>query len=161
MTAIHTTSHVNNQMLKVVKQWTIILIAAVCTGLLGACSKDKDEEVRPQERLPFLGTYKVIDKNNNNGEGTFQFTLTVAESSKGEDKVDLKGFRYVNSGVYGTIKGNKLTISQVLQDSDEKVEIIGEGTLEGNTLTYNYTLKHKKQGKQEKVYENSATATRQ
>jgi hypothetical protein len=84
----------------------------------------------------------------------------VGVSAKGADKVDLTGFRYVNNGVYATITGNKMIISQVIEDSNERVDINGEGTLEGNTLTYSYILKYKQKGKQEKVYENAAVATR-
>jgi hypothetical protein len=157
MTTIRTAQQ--RKALQTVKQLAIILTLTF-SGMLMSCNKDKDEEVKPMERIPFLGSYKVIDKNNNNGEGTFQFRLEVGVSSKGADKVDLKGFRYVNNGVYATIKGNKMTISQLIEDSNERVDINGEGTLEGNTLTYSYILKYKQKGKQERVYENSAIATR-
>lgn len=138
----------------------VLLLLALFSGLFFSCSKDKEEEVNPQERLPFLGSYQVIDRNNNNGEGAFKFKLTIAVSTQGADKVDLEGFRYVNEGVYARIKGNKMIISQVIEDSNERVEINGEGTLEADTLTYSYVLKYKQKGKQERIYENSATATR-
>ncbi len=160
MTTLKTNSNAKVQQLKSVRQLTLILIVAFFSSMLMSCNKDKEDEVNPEERIPFLGPYKVIDKNNNNGEGAFQFKLEVEVSSKGADKVDLKGFRYVNNGVYATIKGNKMFISQVIEDSNERVDINGEGTLEGNTLTYSYILKYKQKGKQERVYENSATATR-
>lgn len=160
MTTIRTSKHLQVQQFKVLSHWIVILFFTLVSALSISCTKDKDEEVNPQERTLFLGTYKVTDKNNNNGEGTWQSQLKIEVSSKGADKVELKGFRYVNNGVYAKIKGNKMYISQVLEDSNEKVEINGEGTLEGNTLTYSYVLKHKEKGKQEKIYENAATATR-
>ena len=159
MTTIHTNTQTKRQVLHTLKQLAIFLLLSF-SGMLMSCNKDKEDEVNPQERLSFIGSYKVVDKNNNNGEGSWQSKLEVEPSSKGADKVDLKGFRYVNNGIYATIKGNKMIISQVLEDSDEKVEISGEGTLEGNTLTYSYILKHKQKGKQERIFENSAVATR-
>ncbi|MDO1448239.1 hypothetical protein Q0590_18335 [Rhodocytophaga aerolata] len=155
-----TTNNAQMHLSTVVSLRGLIIIFVIFTSMLMSCKKDEGESVNPQERIPFLGSYKVIDKNNNNGEGAFQFKLEVQSSSKGEDKVELKGFRYVNNGVVARIKGNKMYISQVLEDSDEKVEISGEGALDGDTLTYTYVLKHKKTGKPERVFENSATATR-
>lgn len=155
-----TTNNAQMPLSTVVSLRGLIVVFVLLTSMLMSCKKDEGEPVNPQERIPFLGSYKVVDKNNNNGEGTFQSTLEIKVSTKGEDKVDLKGFRYVNNGVYASIKGTKMIISQVIEDTNERVEITGEGTLDGTTLAYTYVLKYKQKGKPEKVFENSATATR-
>jgi hypothetical protein len=160
MTISKTISNAKMDYQRVVNQLTAFLLIALLSMALLSCSKDKDEEVNPQERLPFLGKYEMVDKNNNHGDGTFKYKLNITTSNKGVDKVELEGFRYVNNGVYATIKGEKMIIAQVIEDGNERVEINGEGKLEGNILTYSYVLKYKEKGKQEEVYENSVVATR-
>jgi hypothetical protein len=159
-TTMKTTNNSQMHLSTMVSLRGLIVLIILITSMLVGCKKDKDEPINPQERIPFLGSYKIVDKNTNNGEGTFQSTLEIKVSTKGEDKVELKGFRYINNGVYASIKGNKMFISQLIEDSNERVEINGEGTLDGTTLTYTYVLKYKQKGKQEKVFENTATATR-
>lgn len=134
------------------------MIALASAGFFSSCSDD-EEAINPQDRQAFLGTYQVEDKNSDE-DATFNFQLQIVESSKGSNKVDLKNFRYINNGLYATIKGNKLNISQVLEDSDERVEITGNGTLNGNTLNYTYKIVLKEKGKSDRVFENTAEATR-
>jgi hypothetical protein len=160
MTTTKTMSNAKMSYRTLINQWTTVLLIALFSAAITGCNKDKDEEMNPQERLPFLGKYEMIDKNNNHGDGTFKYKLNITTSSKGVDKVELEGFRYVNNGVYATIKGEKMIIAQVIGDGDERVEINGEGKLESNILTYSYVLKYKEKGKQEEVYENSVVATR-
>lgn len=136
----------------------IVLTALVSAGFFSSCSDD-DEAINPQDRQAFLGTYQVKD-NNSEEDATFNFQLQIVESSKGSNKVDLKNFRYINNGLYATVKGNKLNISQVLEDSDERVEITGNGTLTGNVLNYTYKIVLKEKGKSDRVFENTAEATR-
>lgn len=135
---------------------TVMVLATA--GFFSSCSDD-EEAINPQDRQAFLGTYQVEDKNSDE-DATFNFQLQIVESSKGSNKVDLKNFRYINNGLYATIKGNKLTISQVLEDSDERVEVSGSGTLSGNTLNYSYKIVLKEKGKSDRVFENTAEATR-
>lgn len=138
---------------------TLLVIATVFLGFLASCSDDDDPIVDPQARVPFIGSYQVKDQNSDESQ-YFSFTLHIQESTKGPDKVDLKNFRYINNGIYGTIVGNQLIISQVLQDSDEKVEVTGSGTLEGNKLTYSYKIVLTEKGKAPRMFENSAEATK-
>lgn len=136
-----------------------VAIAMVFTGILSSCSDDDKVTADPSARIPFLGNYQVKDQNSEESQ-YFSFTLQVLESSKGADKVELKNFRYINNGLYGTISGNKLTINQVLEDSDERVEVTGEGTLNGETLTYSYKIVLKEDGEEPMIFENTAEATK-
>lgn len=137
----------------------VVVIAIVFSGFLSSCSDDDKVAVDPNARVPFIGTYQVKDQNSEESQ-YFSFTLQVQESSKGADKVELKNFRYINNGLYGTISGNKLIINQVLEDSDERVEVTGEGTLNGETLTYSYKIVLKEDGEEPVIFENTAEATK-
>ena len=139
------------------RRWAL-MIAVLFVGFLTSCSDD-EEVIDPNARVPFLGSYQVKDQNSEESQ-YFSFTLQIKESSKGADKVDLKNFRYINNGLYATIKGNQLTISQVLEDSDERVEVTGQGTLTGDKLIYSYKIVLKKAGKDPEIFENTAEATR-
>lgn len=139
--------------------WALLAIAFVFAGFLISCSDDDDKVIDPSARIPFIGSYQVKDQNSDESQ-YFSFTLTVQESSKGADKVDLKNFRYINNGLYGTIKGNQLIISQVMEDSDEKVEVTGSGTLTGDKLTYTYKIVLTEKGEAPRIFENTAEATR-
>jgi hypothetical protein len=139
------------------RRWAM-MIAVLFVGFLTSCSDD-EEVIDPNARVPFLGSYQVKDQNSEESQ-YFSFTLQIKESSKGTDKVDLKNFRYINNGLYATIKGNQLTISQVLEDSDERVEVTGHGTLTGDKLTYSYKIVLKETGKDPEVFENTAEATK-
>lgn len=139
-------------------QLALVAIAMVFAGFLTSCNDDENV-IDPAARVPFIGSYQVKDQNSEESQ-YFSFTLQVQESDKGADKVDLKNFRYINNGLYGTIKDNKLVINQTLQDSDEKVEVTGQGTLTGDKLTYSYKIVLTKTGKAPKVFENTAEATK-
>jgi hypothetical protein len=138
--------------------WTLTMIAFVFAGFLISCSEDENE-VDPNARKPFIGNFDVKDQNSEESQ-YFHHTLYIQESSKGPDKVDLKNFRYINSNLVGTVKGDKLIIKQVFEDSDEKVEITGEGTLSGGKLTYTYRIVLNKQGQPTRTFDNTAEATR-
>jgi hypothetical protein len=138
----------------------VIIIAVLFSSFAASCSKDDGESVNPEERLPFVGTYQVKDHNQDE-EGTyFSHKLYVTESDKGANIINLKNFRYINNGVVATVKGTKFTIKQTMQDSDEKIDINGEGTLSGGNLTYSYTILVKKTGKPDRTFVNTAEATR-
>lgn len=139
-------------------RWALVLIAIVFVGFFTSCSDD-DNVIDPNARIPFLGSYQVKDQNSEESQ-YFSFTLQIKESSKGADKVDLKNFRYINNGLVATIKDNKLIISQVLEDSDEKVEVTGQGTLTGDKLNYSYKIVLTEKGKAPKIFENTAEATK-
>jgi|GEM_PF-3577038 hypothetical protein len=134
------------------------IMVAIVIGL-SSCSDDEKAAPDPTVRVPFLGKYQVKDQNSDESQ-YFSFTLDVRESSKGADKIDLKNFRYINSGLYATVSGNKFYIDQVMQDSDERVEIKGEGTLSNGKLTYKYKIVLKQSGEDPEVYENTAEATK-
>ena len=134
------------------------IMVAMVFGLM-SCSDDEKAAPDPTVRVPFLGKYQVKDQNTDESK-YFSFTLDVRESSKGADKIDLKNYRYINSGLYATVSGNKFYIDQVLQDSNERVEVKGEGTLTNDKLTYHYTIVLKKLGEDPEVFENSAEATK-
>lgn len=137
---------------------TLALITFVLASFLTSCSEDENE-IDPNARKPFIGSFDVKDQNSEESE-YFHHTLYIEESAKGPDKVELDNFRYINSGIVATIKGDKLIIKQVFEDSDEKVEINGEGTLSGNKLTYSYTIVLNKLGQPTRTFENTAEATR-
>lgn len=139
--------------------WALLLTAFAFAGLLTSCSDDDNEVVDPNARIPFIGSYQVKDQNNEESQ-YFSFTLHIQESSKGADKVDLKNFRYINNGLFATIKGNQLIISQVLEDSDEKVEVTGNGTLTGDKLVYSYKIVLTEKGEAPRIFENTAEATK-
>lgn len=135
----------------------MIMIASVIA--LSSCSDDEKAAPDPTVRVPFLGQYQVKDHNSEESQ-YFSFTLDVRESSKGADKIDLKNFRYINNGLYATVSGNKFFINQVFEDSDERVEVKGEGTLSNGKLTYSYKIVLKETGKNTRVFENTAEATK-
>lgn len=139
-------------------QRLLTFIALIASLTLVSCNKDDEQPVDPTARIPFLGYYDVLDHNSKESQ-IFNFTLQIKESSKGPDKVELKNFRYINHGLIGTIKGNQLIIKQVLEDSDERVEVTGQGTLVGDELVYSYKIVVKQNGKTS-VYENTAEAVR-
>lgn len=135
----------------------MIMIASVVA--LSSCSDDDKAAPDPTVRVPFLGQYQVKDQNSEESQ-YFSFTLDVRESSKGADKIDLKNFRYINNGLYATVSGNKFFINQVFEDSDERVEVKGEGTLTNGKLIYSYKIVLKETGEDTRVFENTAEATK-
>jgi hypothetical protein len=143
-----------------VSRFIIVIIAVVFSSFVTSCSKDDGESVNPEERLPFVGTYQVKDHNQEEGDTYFNHKLYVTVSDKGANVISLKNFRYINNGVVATVKGSKFTIKQTMQDSNEKVEINGEGTLSGGNLNYSYTIFVKKTGKPDRTFVNTAEATR-
>ena len=144
-------SHITNQRI-------LAFIAVIASLTLVSCDKNDEQPIDPTARIPFLGYYDVMDHNSDESQ-VFNFTLQIKESSKGPDKVELKNFRYINNGLVGTIKGDQLIIKQVLEDSDERIEVTGQGTLVGDELVYSYKIVVKK-NRQTSVYENSAEAIR-
>jgi len=105
---------------------------------LSSC-KDDNDDVTSVDVTKLVGTYAVIETNSYNE--IENYTITIAKSKLGGANVEIMEFGgFMFSPVKATIVGNKLSIPTQTFKSPSTIVITGDGTLNGNTLNFNYTL---------------------
>ena len=102
--------------------------------VLGSCNDDDDFSA---DIAKVVGTYSVVDTDED--KEVENYTVTVVKSGNGVEISNFGDIMYVP--VKATIKGNAFTIpSQTFKGKTMTIVIKGNGTLNGNTLTFDYTI---------------------
>jgi len=105
--------------------------------ILGSCSNDDDDN-SGADIARVVGTYTVTDTDEDNEVENYSVTITKA--GNGVQISNFGDIMYVP--VKATIKGNSFNIpSQTFQGKSMTIQIYGSGTLNGNKLTFDYTIK--------------------
>lgn len=95
----------------------------------GSCTYDREA---------FFGTYAT---NETCTSGTYSYSMTIAAGSQNTVTIILTNLgNFSNNVLNATVSGTTLTIpSQTLTIQGTAVAFVGQGTLNGNTLTINYS----------------------
>ena len=120
--------------------------------MLGSCSDDDEDFSADIEKV--VGTYHVVDTDEN--EEVENYSVTINKSGNGVQISNFGDIMYVP--VKATIRGNIFTIpSQIFQGKTMTITIYGQGTLNGNNLTFDYTI----ETDDDFLLEHTCSATRQ
>lgn len=113
------------------------LLLFVITLMLGSCSND-DEPDYSADIAKVVGTYNVTDTDED--DEVENYLVTISKSGNGVEISNFGDIMYVP--VKATIKGNNFTIpSQTFKGKTMTIVISGTGTLTGNKLSFDYTIK--------------------
>lgn len=105
--------------------------------IFGSCNND-DEPDFTADIAKVVGTYNVTDTDEDNE--VENYTVTISKSGNGVEISNFGDIMYVP--VKATIQGNTFTIpSQTFKGKSMTIVIYGQGTLNGNKLTFDYTIK--------------------
>lgn len=114
---------------------TLVLLSIAFLAILG-CKKSDPRDA-------FVGTYNAEDKFVLLGTPfTETYSFNISKSSAASDRILLNGFGNDASVSLDAIVSNKnFTIPQqtIVRDG-ESVSVTGSGSLDGNRLTYSYSL---------------------
>lgn len=104
-----------------------------------SCSSD-DDQVKPDTRPQFLGTYAVEDVSQSSG-AIYEYDMTIANGANGD--LNISNFADMfNVPVKATVDGNVITIKEqsfTNPSSGNSIKVWGKGTLAGNVLNFTYT----------------------
>lgn len=107
----------------------------IVTLIMSSC-KD-DEEDFSADIAKAVGTYTVTDTDEYEEVETYNVTITKV--GNGVEISNFGDIMYVP--VKATVKGNALTIpSQTFKGKTMTIKIYGQGTLNGNSLSFDYTI---------------------
>ena len=114
------------------KNFKLFACAALCVVMLvgvNSCKKDDDRD-------PYEGSWKVVDKED--GKEFQTYTVTITKSKANKNDVILQGFfGEPTIGAIATITGNSFTIpQQSFSFSNGMLGFSGSGRKEGNRLSY-------------------------
>lgn len=113
----------------------LVLMFAVLI-LANACNDD-DEKDYSADIARIVGTYTVTDTDEDDEVETY--TVVITKSGNGIEITNFGDIMYVP--VKATISGNTLTIpSQTFKGNTMTIKIYGQGTLNNNNLTFDYTI---------------------
>lgn len=113
------------------------LLLFVVTLMLSSCDND-DEPDYSADIAKVVGTYYVTDTDED--DEVENYSVIITKAGNGVEISNFGDIMYVP--VKATIKGNTFTIpSQTFQGKSMTIEIYGSGTLSGNKLTFDYTIK--------------------
>ena len=113
-----------------------LLLFAVAL-ILSSC-KDDGDGVSP-DVTKLAGSYAVAETDMY--DEVENYTITISKSKDGGATVEISNFGdFMYVPVKGTIQGSKLTIPSQTFTANSTIEISGDGTLNGNTLTFDYTM---------------------
>jgi len=105
--------------------------------IFGSCSKDEEPDFTA-DISKAVGTYYVTDTDEDNE--VENYTVTISKSGNGLEISNFGDIMYVP--VKATIQGNAFTIpSQTFEGKSMTIVIDGQGTLNGNKLSFDYSIK--------------------
>lgn len=105
--------------------------------LLASACNDDDEKDSSADIARIVGTYTVTDTDEDDEVETY--TVIITKSGNGIEISNFGDIMYVP--VKATISGNTLTIpSQTFKGNTMTIKIYGQGTLNNNNLTFDYTI---------------------
>jgi hypothetical protein len=113
----------------------ISLLAVVLSTI--ACKKDVDD------RDAFVGTYNMEDRYTIAGQSvTESFSMSITKSSSSKDRILMTNFGNGQGvTIEATVSGTSLNIpQQTITFDGDNYGIAGSGRIDGNRLTYSYTL---------------------
>lgn len=103
--------------------------------MLGSCNDDDEDFSADIAKV--VGTYNVVDTDED--DDVENYTVTITKSGNGVSISNFGDIMYVP--VNATIRGNVFTIpSQTFKGKTMTIVISGSGSLNGNTLTFDYTI---------------------
>ena len=113
------------------------MLLFVTALILSSCGND-DEPDYSADIAKVVGTYNVTDTDED--DEVENYSVTITKAGNGVEISNFGDIMYVP--VKATIKGNSFNIpSQTFQGKSMTIEIYGSGTLNGNKLTFDYTIK--------------------
>ena len=113
----------------------IALVLLSMPFVLGSCNDDDEDFSTEIEKV--VGTYSVVDTDED--DDVESYSVAITKSGNGVSISNFGDIMYVP--VKATIKGNVFTIpSQTFVGKTMTIIISGKGTLNGNTLTFDYTI---------------------
>jgi hypothetical protein len=106
--------------------------------LLAACSNE-DENGSGADVQRIVGNYSVEDTNEY--DETETYSISIAKSGKGGN-IEISNFGdFMYVPVKADIKGNVVTIpSQTFKGKTMTIEISGQGTINGDQLSFDYVI---------------------
>ncbi len=131
----------------------VVGILLFVTALILSSCKDDDEDFSA-DIAKVTGTYSVTDTDE--GDDVENYSVTITKSGNGVEISNFGDIMYVP--VKATVKGNSLTIpSQTFKGTSMTIKIYGQGTLNGNVLSFDYTI----ETNDDYFLEHSCVATKQ
>ena len=113
------------------------LLLFVVALMLSSCDND-DEPDYSADIAKVVGTYNVTDTDED--DEVENYSVTISKSGNGVEISNFGDIMHVP--VKATIKGNTFNIpSQTFKGKTMTIEIYGSGSLTGNKLTFDYTIK--------------------
>jgi hypothetical protein len=114
----------------------VLLPLLVCmTFVLGSCNDDDEDFSADIEKV--VGTYNVVDTDED--DEVENYSVTISKSGNGVEITNFGDIMYVP--VKATIRGNIFTIpSQTFKGKTMTIVISGQGTLNGDNLSFEYTI---------------------
>ncbi|MCB0662752.1 MAG: hypothetical protein KDC24_08430 [Saprospiraceae bacterium] len=108
----------------------------------GDCICDQGFEKDAQDscvlvRDKFIGTYQANE--NCNGSGNSSYALSIIAGNSNQEVLINNFWNYFSNRVVGTISENSITIP-AQNSSDDIFSVEGNGTINGNALTLNFTI---------------------
>jgi hypothetical protein len=129
----------------------LLLLLVSMTFVMGSCNDDEDFSADIEK---VVGTYNVVDTDED--DEVENYAVTITKSGNGVEISNFGDIMYVP--VKATIRGNLLTIpSQTFKGKTMTIVIYGQGTLNGNNLTFEYTI----ETDDDFLLEHTCNATRQ
>ena len=130
--------HFTNTSTRLTRNFPAIYFLAFLISMafvLGACNDDDEDFSADVEKV--VGTYNVLDTDED--DDVENYSVTITKSGNGVQISNFGDIMY--APVKATIKGNVFTIpSQTFAGKTMTIVIYGNGTLNGNTLTFDYTI---------------------
>jgi len=116
------------------RNYITILMFAIVT--LTSCSDD-DDGPNP-DIAKVVGSYTVVDTDEDGDVENYSINITQSKDG-GIEISNFGDFMYVP--VKASIKGNSFTVpSQTFKGKSMTIVVAGNGTLNGNTLNFDYTI---------------------
>jgi hypothetical protein len=113
----------------------LVFLLISMTFVLGSCNDDDEDFSADVEKV--VGTYSVTDTDED--DEVENYTVTISKSGNGVEITNFGDIMYVP--VKATIKGNVFTIpSQTFKGKTMTIVIYGQGILNGDQLTFDYTI---------------------